>query len=288
VEEQNLDLQTPLPPSVRAAVRKAVRSSTPRPAAAERAAKDFKRNLFSAVCAEVRWAFTPPRTWLLGVVANLFLAAAWLLIQPLTPHGHRHDWVSLIGIYFSSFILADVTTTNLLGADHIRVLKGLSDGTPLWRVLLIKNLALIVLVGLPTLAAAMVLTLWLESPGRLGVTIPNVAVPILSWLGVGNLISVLHPVTSEPLARRWRERHERRRTAGWVAALTLPYALCYVADPVQGVPHHVLWNALPRTIGPVLGRDTKSVVHLGIAFAVWIAGIVAAQLWVRARGFRVS
>ena len=143
---------------MRAAVRKAVRSSTPRPAAAERAAKDFKRNLFSAVCAEVRWAFTPPRTWLLGVVANLFLAAAWLLIQPLTPHGHRHDWVSLIGIYFSSFILADVTTTNLLGADHIRVLKGLSDGTPLWRVLLIKNLALIVLVGLPTLAAAMVLT----------------------------------------------------------------------------------------------------------------------------------
>jgi hypothetical protein len=288
VEEQKLDLQTPLPPSLRAAVRKVVRSSTPRPEAAERAAKDLSRNLFPAVCAEIRWAFTPPRTWLLGVVANLFLAAAWLLIQPLTPHGHRHDWVSLIGIYFSSFILADVTTTNLLGADHIRVLKGLSDGTPLWRVLLIKNLALIIIVGLPTLAVAMVLTLWLESPGRLGVTIPNVAVPILSWLGVGNLISVLHPVTAEPLIRRWRERHERRRTAGWVAALALPYALCYVADPVQGVPHHVLWNALPATIGPVLGRDTKSVVHLGIAFAVWVVGICAAQLWVRKRGFRVS
>ena len=73
----------------------------------------------------------------------------------------------LIGTYFSSWVLADVTTTNLLGADHYRVLKGLSDGVPLWRILLIKNLALLVIVGLPTLAAAMALTLWLETPERL-------------------------------------------------------------------------------------------------------------------------
>jgi hypothetical protein len=277
-----------VPTAVRARVRAAVRACAPRPAAAERAAEDLHRRLWSAVGAEIRWAFTPPRTWLLGVAANVVLAAIWLLIQPITPHGHRHDWVSLIGIYFSSFILADVTTTNLLGADHIRVQKGLSDGAPAWRVLLIKNLALIAIVGVPTLVIAMVLTLLLENPAHLGVTIPNVTVPILSWIGVGNLVSVLHPVTAAPLARRWRQRHDRRRTAGWLAALTLPYAMCYVADPVQGVPHHLLWNALPRTIGPVLGRDTKSVVHLGIALGVWIVGTLAADQWVRRRGFRVS
>jgi hypothetical protein len=37
----------------------------------------------------------------------------------------------------------------------------------------------------------------------------------------------------------------------------------------------------------VLGRDTKSIVHLGIAFFVWIAGTVAAELWVRKRGLRI-
>ena len=100
----------------------------------------------------------------------------------------------LVGTYFSSWVLADVTTTNLLGADHYRVLQGLSDGVPFWRILLIKNLALIVIVGLPTLAAAMALTLWMETPARLAITIPTVAVPIVSWLGMGNLISVLHPV----------------------------------------------------------------------------------------------
>src|SRR5262249_43063505 len=151
------------PPRVHAALRAAVRASTPRPAAARRAAKDFERGLWPAVRAEIRWAFTPPRTWLMGVVANLFLAVAWVAVQPLAPSGRHYDWVVLVSTYFSSFILADVTTTNLLGADHYRVRQALSDGVPLRRILLIKNLALLVIVGLPTLGAAMALTLWLET-----------------------------------------------------------------------------------------------------------------------------
>ncbi|MCV6967216.1 hypothetical protein BST27_06920 [Mycobacterium intermedium] len=266
-----------------------MRASSPRPAAARRAAKDFDKHVLRAVPAEIRWAFSPPRTWLMGVVANLILAAALLLVQPLTPQGRHHqhfDWVILVGAYFSSFILADVTTTNLLGADHHRVRQALSDGTPLWRVLLIKDLALLVLVGLPTLAAAAALTLWLESPGRLSVTVPNVAVPILSWLGIGNFISALYPVTAEPLYRRWRRRRDVRGTAIWTAALTLPYVLYFVADPMDSVEHQLLWTQLPAAIGPILGRDTKSLVHFGVALVVWVAGTVAAVLWARKRGVR--
>ncbi|MGZ4584194.1 MAG: hypothetical protein ACXVYI_07535 [Mycobacterium sp.] len=275
-------------PRARAALRAAVRASTPRPAAARRAAKDFeKRNLGTAVLAEIRWAFTAPRTWLMGVVANVIFAAAWLLVQPLTIGRHHTDWVILVGTYFSSWVLADVTTTNLFGADQYRVRAGLSDGVPFWRILLIKNLALLAIVGLPTLVAAMVLTLCLETPERLGITIPTVAVPIVSWLGVGNFISVLHPVGVEPLIRRWRERGDRRRTGSWLAVLTLPYALYYVADPMNGVEHNVLWTKVPALIWPVFGRDTKSFVHLAIAVAVWIAGTVAAVLWVRKRGLTI-
>ena len=294
--EHMSESETPTRNPLRAALRAAARASAPHPALAERAAEDFKKPLLPAVLAEIRWAFHPPRTWLSGVAANLFLAVAWLAVQPLTVHGpkmrhfhHHHlDWVVLFGTYFSSFILADVTTTNTLGGDHYRVLKGMSDGVPLWRVLLMKNLALLVLVGLPTLAVAVALTLSLETPARLGVTIPNVAVPIMSWLGVGNVISVLHPVSAEPLIRRWRERHDWRRIVGWLVALALPYGLYYVADPMGGVEHRVLWNQVPAAIGPVLGRDTKSFVHLGIAVAVWVAGTVAAELWVRWRGLRMT
>jgi hypothetical protein len=285
--EHLLELDTATTARMRVAVRAAVRASAPRPAAAARAAKDFDRRLWPALLAEIRWAFTPPRTWLLGVVANLVLAAAWLVVQPLTVHGRHQDWVVLVGTYFSSFVLADVTTTNMFGADHYRVLKGLSDGARLWRILLIKNLALIVLVGLPTLVTAMALTLWYEKPARLAVTIPNVAVPIVSWIGVGNLVSVLLPVSAEPLIRRWRQRGDRGRTARWLVALTLPYALYYVADPMDGVGHRLLWRQAPSLIAPVLGRDTKSFVHLGIATAVWLAATVAAVLWVRRRGLRI-
>lgn len=274
-------------PRLDAALRAAVRVSAPRPAAARRAAKDLQRGLWTAVGAEIRWAFTPPRTWLMGVLANVVFAATWLLVQPLTTGRHHSDWVILIGTYFSSWILADVTTTNLLGADHYRVRQAMADGVPFWRIMLIKNLALLAIVGLPTLAAAMVLTLWLESPGRLGVTIPTVAVPIVSWLGVGNLISVLHPVGVAPLLRRWRQRGDRLRTGGWVLALSLPYALYYVADPMNGVEHRVLWTQVPKLIWPVFGRDTKSFVHLGIATGVYLAGTVGALLWVRKRGLQI-
>jgi hypothetical protein len=114
------------------------RAAVVRPAAAEMAAQGLRLALPSAVAAEVRWAFTPPRSWLSGVAANLVLALVWLLLQPLQLPRH-HDWVILIGTYFSSFILADVTTTNLLGNEHIRVRMALHDGVLLWRVLLVKE-----------------------------------------------------------------------------------------------------------------------------------------------------
>ncbi len=152
-----MELQVAMRPHVRAAVVAFVRASAPRPAAARRAAKDFQQGLLRAVCAEIRWAFTRPRTWLMGVVANLVFAFGWLVVQPLTV-GWQQDWVILVGTYFSSWILADVTTTNVLGGDHYRVLTAVRDAVPVSRILLTKNLALLVIVGLPNLAAAMALT----------------------------------------------------------------------------------------------------------------------------------
>jgi len=175
-----------------------------------------------------------------------------------------------------------------LGSDHYRVLTAVRAGVPMWRILLIKNLALLVIVGLPNMVAAVALTLWLETPARLAITIPTVAVPIVSWLGVGNLFSVLHPVAAEPLIRRWRQRHDRRRTAGWILALALPYALYYFADPMNGVERRVLWTQVPALIWPVFGRDTKSFVHRAIALGVWLGGSVAAVLWVHKRGLQIK
>ena len=196
VGERRVSLEATMPLPVSAAVRRAASPQEgPVAAPAGRAAGELIGELWPAVRAEIRWAFVAPRTWLWGVVANLVLAACWLLVQPLTPHGRHHDWVILIGTYFSSFVLADVTTTNLLGVDHVRVLSSLADGMPLWRLLLIKNIALIVLVGVPTLGAAMVLTLSMENPARLSVTIPDL--PALA-----SLVLTRPGVTSLPVPSR--------------------------------------------------------------------------------------
>jgi hypothetical protein len=267
-----------------AVLRSLVRSSVNRPVAATRAARELHRGLGAAVLAEIRWAFSPPRAWLSGVGVNLVLSLAWLLVQPVEHEGGR-DWVVLVAGYFSSFILADVTTTNMLGVDHIRVEKSLRDGVRIRRLLIVKNLALAVIVGVPTMALAIALTLWMETPARLLMTVPDVAVPILCWLGVGNLVSVLFPVTYEPLIRRWRQRRQVRRTVGWLLHLALPYALYYLADPVYGLPRVIVWTVLPAALGSTLGPGAgDSLVHIAFAAAVWLGGWVLAGIFARTRG----
>lgn len=275
-------------PVVHRYARAAARAGAARPYSARRTARGFALPLPRAVAAEVRWMFRPPRTCLSGVAINAVLAATWLLVQPLTRHSVHNDLIVVVDTYFASFILADITTTNMLGADHYRVQAAMTAGTPLWRILLVKNLALFAVVGVPTLLAAVLFTLWFDTPSRLVRTVPNVLVPVVSWLGIGNLVSVLLPVAAAPLIRRWRRRRsDSRAVAFWMAALVLPYALYYIADPIGGVEHDVFWNRLPAAIGPILGRDTKSFVHLGIALAVWAVATAAAVLWVRRRGLRL-
>ncbi|TRW86416.1 hypothetical protein FK535_07505 [Mycolicibacterium sp. 018/SC-01/001] len=264
-----------------------MRAGAARPFTARRAAHAFSLPLPRAVAAEIRWLFTPPRTCMTGVAINVVLAALWLLVQPLTRHHLHNDLIVVVDTYFASFVLADITTTNMLGTDHYRVQAAMDEGTPMWRVLLVKNLALFAVVGLPTLATAVVFTLWFDTASRLTRTVPNVLVPVLSWLGIGNLVSVLLPVAAAPLIRRWRRRSDKRSLAFWLGALALPYALYYIADPIGGVGHDVFWNQVPAAIGPILGRDTKSFVHLGIAVAVWALATAAAVLWVRRRGLRL-
>jgi hypothetical protein len=257
---------------LRGALRSLMRRSATRPVAARAAAKHLHGSLPSSVAAEIRWAFAPPRAWLAGVAVNLALSLAWLLVEPVRAEGHR-DWVILVGTYFASFILADVTTTNVLGVDHIRIQNGVRGGIPASRFLLVKNLALLVIVGAPTLAAAVILTLAMETPARLWITVPEVAVPMLSWLGVGNLVSVLLPVGYEPLIRRWRQRGDVWRTMVWLTHLALPYGLFYVADPVYGLPRTWFWGHVPAMLNSTLGPDgDRSVFHIGTALVVWAVG----------------
>ncbi len=192
----------------------------------------LERRLPRRVLTEVRWSFTWPCTWLAGVFVNLGLSLAWLALVPL--RGRQYgDWVILLGSYFAEFILADVTTTNVLGLDATRVRASLASGVSVRRLLASKNWALLVIVGLPTLAMTALLTLRSELPYRLVLTLPGVALPILTWLGVGNVVSVVLPVAVRSLRTRWQQRRDWRSTLLWLGHLGLPYLLLYGVDPIE-------------------------------------------------------
>ncbi len=234
------------------------------------------------VLGEIRWSFLPPWNWLSGAAANLVLSIIWLIGYPLTGGAH-HDWAILVGTYFSTFILADITTTNVLGLDSLRVRVSLYRQVPLHRILLVKNLALLVIIGLPTLIATTVLTLDSEGTYRLAVTIPGVLFPIMTWLGVGNLVSVILPVATVPMAERWARRTNRRATLRWLISLGLPYVLLEAVDPLSDAPRLIFRDLklLPSN------TDTRGFVLVLLALGAWSLGTAAALAVVRARGVRI-
>lgn len=239
----------------------------------------LERSLPRRVLAEIRWSFTRPFTWLIGVWLNLALSLLWLVWVPL--RGGRHgDWVILVGTYFAVFVLADVTTTNVLGLDARRVRVSLVRGVRVRRLLVTKNLALLIIVGLPTLLLTAVLTTRSEAPHRLVVTLPGVALPIFAWLGVGNVVSVLLPVANAALIQRWRQRRQLRPTLRWLAHLAVPYVLLYAVDPVGDTPHALL-RALPRHWRTV---EVHGVLIILLGLVIWVSGTALASWIVRRRG----
>jgi hypothetical protein len=242
-----------------------------------------ERPIWRHVLSDVRWAFTRPYTWLAGIGANLTLSLAWLVVSPLTGRPHR-DWAIMVGSYFAVFILADVTTTNVLGADARRVRLGLRWQIPLRRILLVKNLTLILIVGLPTLLATGILTVYSEANYRLVITLPGVAYPILTWIGVGNVVSVALPVVAAPLRQRWRNRHQLRPTARWLIAIFLPYALCVAIDPMSKLPGIILRH-LPWVSH---GSATRGLVLVATGLAVWGLGTIVALAIARHRRIRLD
>ena len=234
--------------------------------------------LLRLVAQDLRWAFRRPYGWLLGIGINLVLSLAYLVVVPLRGGTHR-DWAVLVGTYFAVFVLADVTTTNVLGVDTERTRLRLLRGISLTRILVVKNLALLVIVGLPTLVATAVITVHDEPDYRLVLTLPGVLYPVLTWLGVGNLVSVLLPYWPVPLTTRWRERRVWSRTLRWLVCLGLPYALCVAVDPM---------SRLPRTVSHALRLPPGAELHgaelLTLGLLAWACFTAVAVVVAHRRG----
>lgn len=148
---------------------------------------------FTALKEELKWTFTLPMTWLQGVLINLVLAGVYRLFWTLEANP-KYDTVLLYTVYFATFIMADVTTTNIFGADLERTWRKLQQGESFRAILMRKNVIQFLVIILPFLLITYAWTEYLYVDAQLLRTIPGILYPMLLFLGIGNLISVLYVV----------------------------------------------------------------------------------------------
>ena len=103
--------------------------------------------------------------------------------------------------------------------------------------------------------------------------------PVLIWLGVGNLVSVLLPYWPVPLVTRWRERRAGPAPSRWLVCLGLPYALCVAVDPMSKLPRYV---TRVLHLGPSHALHAVELLALGLL--VWSVFTAVALVVAHRRG----
>ncbi|MFT4087571.1 MAG: hypothetical protein QM658_10530 [Gordonia sp. (in: high G+C Gram-positive bacteria)] len=162
-------------------------------------AGDVVARLPQRVWSEVRHIlFGKPHSVLWRLVMTMAISLGWVTAYEVT------GWTSFDGktltLYVFSAVIGSVVCTNALCFDAARVRQELNERIPLWRILVIKNLAMGLLIGV----AATPVIIWLAVHGEVGVPvmIDQLAAMLFIWFGVANVLSVVAPLRREPLTHR--------------------------------------------------------------------------------------
>lgn len=111
----------------------------------------------------------------------------------------RYD-AGRLTLYLFAAVVGSVICTNALCFEAERVRRALSQGERIWRILVIKNISVAVLVigaGLPVIAL-----LTATGDGNPVAMTDQLVTMVFIWLGVANVLSVLYPLRHEPVSAR--------------------------------------------------------------------------------------
>ena len=173
---------------------------------------------------EIRWTFTRRIGWVGQILLNLAFGVPVVVATTWNSH---HDDVRVSGFATSiaGWVLASALNTNQLGFDADRSASSLRDGDTAWRILLLKNLAVLVVLAPPILATSVILRLTVaHPPDSIPVALVRDLADITVWLGFGSLLSVLLPFRPLGLRARWAARPTWLRLG---ICLAVPYVVFY-------------------------------------------------------------
>lgn len=143
-----------------------------------------------------------PRSILIRLIITLAISLSLVSFYHFSGMA-RYDDAGRLTLYLFSAVVGSVVCTNALCFEAERVRTALSRGDRLWRILVVKNLAMAILVtiaGLPVIAFLSVTDK--ANPVAL---IDQLVTMVFIWMGVGNVLSVVYPLRHEPVAARLRD-----------------------------------------------------------------------------------
>lgn len=191
----------------RAAVAEAVtqvslaRQVAPEPtrAAVMRGVRPLLPGLARRVGAELRHVlFRRPRAILVRTAITLGIALSLVGFYHFSGLV-RYD-AGRLTLYLFAAIVGSVICTNALCFEAERVRQALAAGERIWRILVVKNITIAVLVigaGLPVIGALTAI-----GDGNPVAMIDQLVTMVFIWLGVANVLSVLYPLRHEPVSAR--------------------------------------------------------------------------------------
>jgi hypothetical protein len=242
---------------------------------------------------ELRWNYAGRKSWLLQIIGNGATAVVFLIYSNYDPHVAGDIKHANVGLQVVLYSLASQLNTNQLGYDGERVFNSLKAGDRVWRILAIKNVALLLILYPFALAVTLIhetiadrYQLFLQSAVfDLGA--------VLLWLGVGSVVSVVlsyPPISVVRVVRKWPPKIKpgpriwailaRRRIIRYALAMAAPYALYGGIVVVLHLPWHAIWDN--SVLGPRrVDLHTYELVYLGISLGYWLLGLWLAGIYDR-------
>lgn len=229
------------------------------------------------VGAELSRLFRAPRAEL-GVIAfnAVIVAVGWFVL----PAGLK-DWLFdkvpgpiAFAIVLETWLLSDVTSTNVFGHDVDAALAALHRPGGVRGLLRVKVTALALLIGAPCAVVAVAIAAHLGS-----VTAGLVFVPILlalpfSVVLISAAVGIVLPYKIRSLRWRWTQRRSWRTTARWLAAVLIPYWLVGLLATALIVPAFVVASRV--TAPRVAGAPPTATIALAGLFSCIVAAVAAA------------
>jgi hypothetical protein len=177
------------------------------------------------------------------VVNGALVTMAWLWLPlPLQDILFTLHGALAFPLVLTTWMLADVPATNVLGPDARRVLAALDDPAALRRLLYAKNAGLWLLVAPVCSVVAIGIGVGRDRWSTTLLTVGGILIVPIGSLGIAAWLGIFYPYHPIPLARRWRDRRPfGRMVVRWVALLLLPYAVVPAITAVVALPAFAVW-----------------------------------------------